>query len=433
MLALADATAALAGSIALGVLSGAVDTAVWATAFLPGWILLAKLHGLYERDQRALRHLTVDELPTIAMWAVSGTAIVAVLVMLSPAAAPTLPAAVWSCGIVFPLGFVLRGNARWAWRKLTPQQTTLVVGDGLLAEAARRKLVLFPDIHVRIVDQWSEFTTDSLTSAPWWPNLDRIILASDAIDEHVISELVAFSRKHRIKLSVVPPARAMFGTAVQLNHIAELPVIEYNTWDVSRSTLFLKRVLDVVGSSVGLIVSAPFVPLIALAIKLDSRGPVFFCQLRAGQHGVPYRLFKFRTMVDEAPELLSNLVNFDQLKQPMFKFVDDPRVTRLGRLLRRTSLDELPQLWNVLKGEMSLVGPRPEQLDIVERYAPQHRFRLLVKPGLTGPMQVFGRGHLTFEERLAIEREYIENLSLGRDLRILALTIEPVLSGRGAF
>ena len=117
----------------------------------------------------------------------------------------------------------------------------------------------------------------------------------------------------------------------------------------------------------------------------------------------------------------------------MFKLADDPRVTRVGRLLRRTSLDELPQLWNVLRGDMSLVGPRPEQIDLVERYRPEHRFRLSVKPGITGPMQVFGRGDLTFHERLAVELDYIENLSLRRDLHILALTVSAVWAGRGAY
>ena len=129
----------------------------------------------------------------------------------------------------------------------------------------------------------------------------------------------------------------------------------------------------------------------------------------------------------------ARLVRFDELEEPMFKLRPDPRVTRFGAFLRRTSLDELPQLVNVLKGEMSLVGPRPEQVELVQRYRPEHRFRLAVKPGLTGPMQVFGRGRLSFEERLAVERDYIENLSISRDLRILALTIPSVVDGRGAY
>jgi len=144
-------------------------------------------------------------------------------------------------------------------------------------------------------------------------------------------------------------------------------------------------------------------------------------------------MLKFRTMVVDAEARLGEVVSLDDLTEPMFKLRRDPRVTRLGRLLRRTSLDELPQLVNVLKGEMSLVGPRPEQIELVERYTPAQRFRLEAKPGITGPMQVYGRGELTLEERLAVEREYIENLSITRDIRILALTVATVLSGRGAY
>ncbi len=170
-------------------------------------------------------------------------------------------------------------------------------------------------------------------------------------------------------------------------------------------------------------------PLIALAIWLEDRGPVLFAQHRAGLHGVPFRLLKFRTMHVGADRSLEDLL--DELPEPMFKLRRDPRVTRVGRFLRRLSLDELPQLWNLLRGDMSLVGPRPEQLELVERYGPEHRFRLEVKPGLTGPMQVHGRGELTFEERLAVELDYVENLSIGRDLRILALTPVSVIRAPG--
>jgi lipopolysaccharide/colanic/teichoic acid biosynthesis glycosyltransferase len=138
-------------------------------------------------------------------------------------------------------------------------------------------------------------------------------------------------------------------------------------------------------------------------------------------------------MVRNAEAMLPELVPFDKLTDPMFKLKTDPRVTRVGRLLRRTSIDELPQLINVVRGEMSIVGPRPEQLDLVERYAPEHQFRLRVKPGLTGPMQIYGRGELTFDERLAVEREYVENLSLVRDIRIVLMTLPAVFGKRGAY
>ena len=144
-------------------------------------------------------------------------------------------------------------------------------------------------------------------------------------------------------------------------------------------------------------------------------------------------MHKFRTMVADAEDRLADVVRLDDLREPMFKLSADPRVTRVGRFLRRLSLDELPQLWNVLRGEMSIVGPRPEQVELVERYRPEHRFRLSVKPGITGPMQVFGRGDLTFHERLAVELDYIENVSLARDLRILVETVPVALKGSGAY
>ncbi len=152
-----------------------------------------------------------------------------------------------------------------------------------------------------------------------------------------------------------------------------------------------------------------------------------------GQDGRPFRIFKFRTMVDHAEEMLPQLVNLEALPQPAFKLRSDPRVTRIGRLLRRWSLDEVPQLFNVLAGEMSLVGPRPEQVEVVVRYTDDQRRRLAVKPGMTGPMQVNGRGNLPFEERLALELEYIERYALRRDVALLLRTLPAVLRGDGAY
>jgi len=249
----------------------------------------------------------------------------------------------------------------------------------------------------------------------------------------LIAELVALCRREHVKLSMVPPARGLFGTAVQLRHIADMPVVEYNTWDVSRSTLLLKRTLDIAVAAVVLVLAAPLFALTMLAIRLSSAGPAFYVQTRVGLCGREFQIYKFRTMLVDAEEVLVSLVEFDALDEPVFKLARDPRVTRLGRFLRRTSLDELPQLLNVLKGEMSLVGPRPEQVELVRRYRPEHLFRLAVKPGLTGPMQVFGRGRLSFEERLSVEREYIENWSIPYDLFIIAKTVPAVLFHRGAY
>jgi exopolysaccharide biosynthesis polyprenyl glycosylphosphotransferase len=436
MLALADVIALVLGSLSLGlVFESDPELVVWSLLIVPGWIVVAKLYGLYDRDHTALRHLTVDELPGILFWTLSATAGTALLLSASPAGAPTVIQGVRFCIAIAGAAFLFRVIVRFVWRHVTDPEHILIIGEGPLADGTRRKLKLFPDIHASAVELSGDDTSDLLQEPERVVGLlvDRIVVASESINEELIARLVAVCRQHGLKLSVVPPAHGMFGTATRLTRIADLPVLEYNTWDVSRSTLFLKRTIDVVTSLVALVVLSPLFGLIALAILINSRGPIFFSQVRVGMSGRGFRMHKFRTMVPDAEAQLPQLVRFDSLAEPMFKLANDPRVTRIGRILRRTSLDELPQLFNVLKGDMSLVGPRPEQVELVDRYTPEQLIRLSVKPGLTGPMQVCGRGQLTFEERLAVEREYVENLSVARDMRILALTVAPVLTGRGAF
>ena len=443
MLASADAIAVLGGAVVAELGPLTMDEAFWLVALLPAWLLLAKLHGLYDRDHRTLRHLTVDELGAILTWSTVSTAVVVPLLALTPADGLDSASAVRLWLAVTVLTAVLRGVARTVWRRTTPPANTLLIGTGPLERATRRKLELFGDMHLAVTGRLDtdalhgangvEATEALVRDASGGPLPDRVIVCAQDVNETLLADVMRFCRFRRIKLSVVPPLRGMFGTAVRLTHVAELPLVEYHTWDPSVSTMTLKRCFDVFVAVVGLVVTAPLFLLAAIAIRLDSRGRIFYVQERAGLGGRPFKMLKFRTMVCDADDRLGDVVHLDALTDPMFKLRADPRTTRVGRLLRRWSLDELPQLFNVLRGEMSLVGPRPEEVRLVERYRPEHRFRLDATPGMTGPMQVFGRGDLTFDERLAIEREYIENLSLGRDLRILVLTIEPVLSGRGAF
>ncbi|OUC05737.1 hypothetical protein RY27_25400 [Litorilinea aerophila] len=194
-----------------------------------------------------------------------------------------------------------------------------------------------------------------------------------------------------------------------------------------------KRIIDIVGALIGLAFSIPLVAIAALAIKLDSPGPVFYCQTRIGENGRPFRMFKLRSMVQDADQQLEKLVDLNQLREPVFKLANDPRVTRVGRILRRTSLDETPQFYNVLIGDMSLVGPRPEEARIVALYDDRFRRRLAVKPGMTGPMQINGRGDLTLSERLELELEYIDNYSLLRDFVIIFRTFPAIWRGNGAY
>jgi lipopolysaccharide/colanic/teichoic acid biosynthesis glycosyltransferase/GT2 family glycosyltransferase len=195
----------------------------------------------------------------------------------------------------------------------------------------------------------------------------------------------------------------------------------------------LKRLLDIVLALAGSVISFPIMLLAGMAITIDSPGPIFFFQMRCGENGHPFKIVKLRTMVVGAGQQLELVMKQNQLKGPVFKIPNDPRVTRVGRFLRRWSLDELPQLWNVLRGEMSLVGPRPEETWVAAQYNDYQRQRLLLKPGMTGPMQIYGRGDLDLEARLALELDYIQHYNLWKDIKILLRTIPAIISGQGAY
>ena len=210
------------------------------------------------------------------------------------------------------------------------------------------------------------------------------------------------------------------------------PVSMPNDETISGFDYVAKRGMDIVGGLVGCTILAAVLPVLALAIKLDSKGNLFFEQVRIGEQGRPFTVYKFRSMVSDAEAQLDELIDVEALDEPVFKLDDDPRVTKVGHFIRRWSLDELPQFWNVLKGEMSLVGPRPEESRMVALYNDYQRRRLAVKPGITGPMQVNGRGDLSLNERVALEIDYIQNYSVWEDVKILLRTFPAVLGGDGA-
>ncbi len=211
------------------------------------------------------------------------------------------------------------------------------------------------------------------------------------------------------------------------------PILVFRTTPELSWRLLTKRVIDIVGAGVGLLVLGPLMILpVAIAIKLTSPGPVFFRQRRSGLHGRQFTMYKFRSMVTNAEMLRTELEVFNEATGPVFKMKSDPRVTRIGYWLRRTSIDELPQLWNVFKGEMSLVGPRPPIPSEVEKYDPWHRRRLSMKPGLTCLWQISGRSNIGFDQWMKLDLEYIDNWSLWLDLKILARTIPTVFGGSGA-
>ena len=232
----------------------------------------------------------------------------------------------------------------------------------------------------------------------------------------------ALENTHRRMLNLVQSGMA----TLRARSVELLPIVE-----LSRPRA--KRIIDVVGASIGLVLAAPIMLLVALLLRLSSRGPIIFAQERCGLGGRRFRFFKFRTMIDGAEDRRASLDHLNEMTGPVFKIARDPRITRLGAVLRKTSLDELPQLWNVLRGEMSLVGPRPPLPEEVARYDAHQFQRLGVVPGITGLWQVSGRSCINdFETWLELDLAYVRRWSLWLDFRILAKTVVVVISARGA-
>ncbi|HYA23079.1 MAG TPA: sugar transferase [Terriglobales bacterium] len=274
-------------------------------------------------------------------------------------------------------------------------------------------------------------TVDQLATIARREFIDEVILALPA-ESGVAREAIWQARRNRIDVKLVPDLLGADPTHVTLEKYGDIPVLTLREEHIPQLGLLLKRITDVGLSAVALGLSAPLLAAVALAIKLESTGPVLYCAPRLGLKGRRFLCYKFRTMVRDADKLKEKLREHNEREGAFFKMANDPRITRVGRVLRRYSLDELPQLWNVFRGEMSLVGPRPHPLDDVQRYHLDDLQRLNVSPGLTGLWQVTARQDPSFERSVALDREYIGRWSLGMDLWILRKTVSAVLRGEGA-
>jgi len=250
-------------------------------------------------------------------------------------------------------------------------------------------------------------------------------------DREMVKEVFLEARRLRLGMNVVPDLYDGLGWRAPLETIGGFPVIELHGEPIPVFGLAVKRAMDFVGAAVLLLLTSPLLALAAMWIRCDSPGPVFYSAMRVGKKGRKFRCYKLRTMVAEADTQKEKLRNTNERNGPFFKMENDPRVTRCGRWLRKMSIDELPQLLNVLRGDMSLVGPRPHPVDDYERYTIEHLRRLDVKPGLTGLWQVTARRDPSFETNMVLDLEYIENWSLGVDMNILLRTFLVVLEGGG--
>ena len=219
-----------------------------------------------------------------------------------------------------------------------------------------------------------------------------------------------------------------------IGEFAQLPALYYSINEIDYRRAIIKRTMDIVGGFVGLVITGIVTPFVALAIKIeDPAGPVFFSQYRIGRNGRRFKLYKFRSMYKDAEERKKSLIAQNEVQGPMFKIENDPRITRVGRFIRKTSIDELPQFWNIFKGDMSLVGTRPPTIDEFEQYNDYYRRRLSITPGLTGMWQVSGRSDIKdFDEVVKLDLQYIDNWGLRKDIKILLMTIWVVLFGKGS-
>jgi len=327
-------------------------------------------------------------------------------------------------------------------------QRSIIVGAGEVGRTVMRTVVARPGLGYRIVGFVDDNPEKGNSNIGRFEGLGPIrnlpaLVEEQDVDEVIITLPWMYHRKimgvvracerKNVNVHIVPDLFQMSLSHVDVDDLGGIPLVGVREVGFGQKVRTIKRASDIVGAALGLTLGAPLLGLIAAAIRLDSPGPIIFRQTRVGANGEHFEMYKFRSMVEDAEEELDKLRDRNEVDGPIFKMKDDPRVTRVGRILRRTSLDELPQLWNVLRGDMSLVGPRPPLPSEVTEYMEWHKKRLEVRPGVTGLWQVSGRSLVSFDEQCLLDIYYIENWSLWLDFKILLRTIPQVLFGNGAY
>jgi exopolysaccharide biosynthesis polyprenyl glycosylphosphotransferase len=343
---------------------------------------------------------------------------------------------------LFFLLLTLRTVARWAARVSTPPERCLVIGEWQTSDWLEQTFSNRRRFHAGVVARVDsaqfggtdpadgELLFEDLRELVSSLRVDRVVVTSGKADAESAITAIRLTSALGVKVSVLPRILEVVGSAVEFDDVDGLPLLSTHFARFSRSSQILKRAVDLSGSIGLLVLLSPLFLLIAVAVKLDSDGPVLFSQDRIGRQGRRFRMLKFRTMVAEADSQKADLLHLNEARG-LFKIANDPRCTRVGRLLRRTSLDELPQLLNVVRNEMSLVGPRPLVADEDERVEGWHRRRLQLTPGMTGHWQILGSARIPLEDMLRIDYLYVTNWSLWLDVKILLRTIPYVLTRQG--
>src|SRR4051812_12321667 len=410
---------------------------------------VGKLLGLYDRDELVFHKATLDEVPQLfqlgAMYGLLAWLLAPLLIEGAFTRAAGL--SVWLMSFV--LTCVFRWFAREVASQAAPAERCLIIGrSGTRMRLAGKLAASRPHTEVvgylplederRERNGWTGndrrqrmLTVRDLPELVRQLDVHRVIVIPGQADSDTMLEAVSTAKASGVKVSILPRLFEVVGSSVEFDNIEGVTILGVRRFGLSRSSAAIKRVTDIAGAGLGLIVLSPVLLAAAVAIKLDSPGPVFYRQWRVGRAGRPFRMFKFRSMVENADDLKPLLEEHNAAGGGLFKVVDDPRITRVGRLLRRLSLDELPQLLNVLHGEMSLVGPRPLIPDEDERVDGRFRRRLRLVPGVTGPWQILGPTRVPLNEMVVLDYLYGANWSLWSDIKIVLRTVGHVFRQRG--
>jgi exopolysaccharide biosynthesis polyprenyl glycosylphosphotransferase len=421
---------------------GADGPGVTALALVPLIVVINTTSGLYKRDELLLRKSTLEEAPAL-FQAATLTTVAAFLLESAVLATPMgarLFAVTW-LGLSI-MAIACRVAARAIARGVTAPERCLLVGDAAVAARLESKLVASPNVKASFVGRISQEaepdshgagvlgTPEELQRVVLEHDVERVIVAGDTGEHQSVLEAIQSAKALGVRVSVLPRMFEVVGSSVAFDYLDGLTIFGVRRFGLSPASRRVKRAFDLVGSALCLVVLAPLMAMIAIVIKLSSRGPVLFRQTRVGRDGHTFEMLKYRTMQDGADARKAELRSRNEA-DGLFKIADDPRITRVGRLLRRTSLDELPQLFNVLRGQMSLVGPRPLVLDEDQRIQGWYRRRLSLTPGMTGDWQIFGAARIPLREMVTIDYLYVSNWSLWADIKILLRTIPCVIGRRG--
>jgi exopolysaccharide biosynthesis polyprenyl glycosylphosphotransferase len=449
LLAVADLLAAAGGLAMIGALTHRGPDLV-SVATIPLIAIIAKMTGRYDHDEVVLRKSTLDEVPALLGMAGGFALAWSVVAFIANDQLHLRGAGVallWASTSAFLI--LARFTARSLAQSSAPRERVLIVGSAIARARLAESLASDPGAHLEVVgflplederrreSNWGprsrrrrQLTFDDLAMLVNELDVHRVFLIPTSADNETMLDAVSRTTALGVKVSIVPRLLEVVGSAVEFDTVGGVTLLGVRRPGLSRSSRAAKRAMDVVGSALGLVVLAPFGLLVAIAIKLDSPGPVFFRQQRVGRDGRVFSMFKFRSMVDGAEAQRAALHSLNET-DGLFKLREDPRVTRVGRLLRRSSIDELPQLINVLRGDMSLVGPRPLVLDEDRLVEGRHRERLQFAPGMTGPWQVLGPKRPPLGEMVKTDYLYAANWSLWTDIKILVRTLAHVVAQRG--